>query len=133
MSRIENVGFFARFRTVLSGKNRQFREFTDAINGDTITGDFIVTIGKRAIIVTQVKNGRRVPIIIKQWMKTKTFKSKGKQPMFLLSCEDDRVIIEEFIDSDKNKWIHTSLVNAEGEGSKVACEDNNNNLIYEFN
>ncbi len=132
--RIENIGL-GYLWTILTGKNREYREFSDVLNGDTVKGEFIVTVGKRAIIATQVQNGKRVPIIVKRWRRTGG--SDKKELPFVCPVEypilredDAHFIVEWFIDSDRNEW---SCYHSDAGHNFVNCRNGtNNNLIYEF-
>lgn len=124
-SRIENIGF-GYIWTILTGKNREYSEFGDVLSGKIIKGDFIVTVGKRAIIATQLQNGKRVPIIVKRWRK---MGESDKKEYPVLQQGDAQFKAEWFIDSDHNNW---SYYFSDAGHNLLNCRDDDNNLIYEF-
>jgi len=124
-NRLENISLGYPW-TILTGRNRQFHEFSDVENGNIMRGDFIVTIGKRAIIATQVQDGKRVPIIVRRWKKVGK-SDKSEYPV--LQQGDAQFIAEWFIDSDHHNWTY---YHSDAGHNLVNCRDNNNTLIYEF-
>ena len=124
-NRIENISLGYPW-TIITGRNIQFYEFSDVENGNITKGDFIVTIGKRAIIATQVQSGKRVPIIVKRWRK---IKESDKKEYPILQQGDVQFISEWFVDSDHNNW---SYYHSDAGHNLVNCRDDDNNLIYEF-
>jgi len=80
--------------------------------------------------VTQVKNGKRVPIIVKRWRKTGECAGAEIEFSFVFK-NADTLVIEEFIDSDNNKWSYYSDL-LDSEYNELVCDDNDDNLIYEF-
>lgn len=123
--RIENISLGYPW-TILTGRNRQFREFSDVNKGKIVKGDFIVTVGKRAIIATQLQGGKRVPIIVKRWRK---MGEGDKREYPVLKQGDTQFISEWFIDSHGNNW---SYYHSNKGHNLVNCRDNDNDLIYEF-
>jgi len=140
---IENIGKIAYFWIILTGKNRQFHKWEDLklkqflshqneedvgkaeewINhfskGDMkegiMWGDIVITISKKAIIVTisvpWMYDGQRVPIIVKRWREIK--KKETSQETY-------------FIDTDDNTWKYYKNQN------KILCIDIDGNLLYKF-
>jgi len=124
-NRIENISLGYPW-TIITGRNRQFSEFTDVNDGKITKGDFIVTIGKRAIIATQLQNSKRVPFIVKRWRKMGK-SDKNEYPV--LEQDSFQFISEWFTDSDNNNW---SYYHSDAGHNLVNCRDSDNNLIYEF-
>ena len=73
---IQNIGLFNYLWIIITGKNREIAEIKkrnyndDKYIEEVIGGDFIITIGKKAIILTKYRNGRREPVIVRKWQKT---------------------------------------------------------------
>jgi CheY-like chemotaxis protein len=68
---IENIGRLNYTWTIITGKNK---ELTYLAKNDTkIDGSFILTLGKNAVILTDIINGKRIPIIVRKWKKTDEF------------------------------------------------------------
>jgi len=125
-TRIENISGGGYLWTILTGRSRHYYEFGDVQAGKIIKGEFIVTIGKRAIIATQVQNGRRMPIIVKRWSKVGESDAKENPK---LQQDDAQFNVEWFVDSDRNNW---SYYYSDAGHNLVNCRDNDNILIYEF-
>ena len=88
---IYNIGLLNYFFTTIFGKNRQI--ITEIIewkdkHGETKTEssicDYIITIGKKAIIITTANPNNsaiRLPLVVKSWKqigKTESFNEKNK-------------------------------------------------------
>lgn len=123
---IENISLLGYLWTIIVRRSRHFYEFGDVQNGKIIKGDFIVTVGKRAIIATQYQDGKRRPIIVKHWRKVG---EGGKKEYPILQQDDTQFISEWLIDSDDNNW---SYYHSDAGHNLVNCRDKNNTLIYEF-
>ncbi|MBU2529921.1 MAG: hypothetical protein KKD35_02680 [Elusimicrobia bacterium] len=77
---IYNIGKLAYPLAILTGKNYQVKKITKEIVNKNkeakqieIPGDFIMTIGKKNVILTKHQNGRREPIIVRPWKKNEPF------------------------------------------------------------
>lgn len=104
---IQNIGKFNYLLTSLIGKNRKVRYIKTKDNGEhKIDGDFIITIGKKHVILTDYQNGRRVPIIVKKWKETKEDVDRFMDTMRQTGNLDKEPNIKTkiFIDSDGLKW-----------------------------
>jgi hypothetical protein len=80
-NRIYNIGTFNYFKTIFFGKNRTVKKIVvetkkedGTSKSEILISDYIVTIGKKAIIVTilgaEGKATSRKPIIVVPWKKT---------------------------------------------------------------
>jgi hypothetical protein len=92
---INNIGQINYFITILTGTNREVIIFKD---NNELEGNFIITIGKKAIILTNTQNNRREPIIVKKWNKV----DKPKEGIFSLTDKYYRI----FIDTDGWIWSY---------------------------
>lgn len=127
---VQNIGRLNYLWTILTGKNRQFYEFEDLKFADglddlvekglvsqdsIIRGDIVVTIGKKAVIVTcsvpWLLNSKRGPIVVKRWREIKESTSSSEQ---------------QFVDSDGNRWIYYR------NKTQLECIDTNGNIVYKF-
>ena len=75
---IQSIGKINYLLTIITGKNREVKEIRkrDPNNGsednyETIHGDYIITIGRKAVIITQSFGNNQVPIVVKKWRKTR--------------------------------------------------------------
>ena len=103
--------------TIIKGRNRQVNEFIHHLNNEEhiISGDFILTIGKKAVILTR----DRKPIIVKRWTSIPLedyINESNFAPFFLSGVK----IAEVFKDSDN--WIWEGV---------VAEEINHFNVIHD--
>ncbi len=97
---IYNIGMLAYPLAILTGKNYQVKKITREIvnkNKESkqveIPGNFIITIGKKNVILTKHQNGRREPIIVKPWKRGDVF------------YEDNGKTIPYF-DIESYNWFH---------------------------
>ena len=85
--------------TIIFGRNREVSYIKDKDN-NIIDGNFILTIGRSAVILTDTVNGRREPVIVKSW-------NRGKKMLKELDIVNmNRKIFKEFIDSDGLTWTY---------------------------
>lgn len=97
---IYNIGKLAYPLAILSGKNHQVKKVTKEIVNKNkeakqieIPGDFIITIGKKYVILTKHQNGRREPIIVKPWKRGDAFHENGRKTI-------------PYIDVESYNWFH---------------------------
>ena len=103
---IENIGLINYPWTIITGRNREVYYLTKG--KEQIHGKFILTIGKKAVILTDHINGRREPIIVRKWKRIE------KSTVFLYT--------EKFKDSKGWEWIYSK---DERGGQWMAIEDKN--------
>lgn len=103
---MQYIGLILYIRTILFGRSFESSDFviTKIIDGEgkseqTIIGDFIVTVGKRAVIITESTNDGRSPIITKRWKGEEVIESDG---MF-----GDHSEFRMYEDVDGRKWTYT--------------------------
>ncbi len=90
---IERISHWGYLFAIIFGKNREAEGINFERGGDTpidryLDGNFIVTITNSILIVTDMVNGKRVPIIVKKWVK----KSEQHQDVYT--------------DVDGNQWLY---------------------------
>lgn len=130
---VQNIGRFNYLWTIINGKNREIVKITERIYNEngydekSIDGDFIITIGKRAVILTKYRNGRREPIIVRKWQKAQNdefidFVSG------LGNLANSSFKAETFIDNAGYKWTYCVDENQ----WITVHEPNNGKLIYEI-
>lgn len=90
---------------IMSGKNRQVMQVIEHLNGNEIpvNGDFVLTIGRSAVILTR----NREPIIVKRWTprSIESYITESNMTSFLFSGVK---IAEVYQDADgfgKASWI----------------------------
>ncbi|MFC1615775.1 hypothetical protein ACFL21_01430 [Patescibacteria group bacterium] len=120
---IQNIGRFKYLLTIIFGKNRQVSEIVMKDSKEFVNDDFVITIGKKAVILTNLENGRRVPIIVKRWKQIKA-KSEDLAKVFNEPKENS---FKTYIDSEGFKWEHN--YNVMGGEWLTAYDDNNNELF----
>lgn len=90
---------------IMSGSNRQVTEVIEYMNDEerTIDGDFILTIGKKVVILTR----DRKPVIVKRWTpkSIESYMDQSKRTSFTLS----RVKITE-VYQDSDGWIWEGII-----------------------
>ncbi|MBD3328635.1 hypothetical protein GF340_05025 [Candidatus Peregrinibacteria bacterium] len=110
---IENIGLLKYTWTILTGKNRQIEYFAE--KGERIRGEFIITLGKNAVILTNISEGKRIPIIVRPWEK----------------IEDNNLFmrITKFIDNKNFEWIFSS----QNGNEFIEVNDENGDELYTMN
>lgn len=99
---VSNIGSIRYLSTIFLGNNRQVIKILDVASGEYIYGDYIISIGKKAVILTEERDGRRVPLIVKNWNKQK---EKHESSVFVgagKNYEEDT-----YFDTDNRKWVYT--------------------------
>ena len=98
---IYNISKIGYLLTILFGRNKKIKKVTKEIeckNKETkqieIPGEFIITIGKKNVILTKYQNGRREPIIVKPWTRGKTIYEENKK-------------VITYIDNESYNWFYT--------------------------
>lgn len=130
---IQNIGRFNYLWTIFTGKNRQVEKIErrvysrDGYTDKAINGDFILTIGKRAIILTIYRNNRREPVIVRKWKKIQN-SSIGKVMTTLGQLTNSSTKVETFIDSAGYRWEYYT----DDKQWIVVYEPNNGELSYEI-
>ncbi len=113
LENIQDIGRFNYLWTIVTGKNRQIDKIIkqtyskDKYSKKTIFGDFIITIGKKAVILTKLRNGRRETIIVRKWqVDQKIQKEEDSNYNFVKYIEKTKPIVKtkNFIDSTGYKW-----------------------------
>ena len=64
---VRNIGSLKYIWTILTGKNRQIKLLTE--KGEKIQGQFVITMGKNAVIITDIQDGKRIPVLVRPWKK----------------------------------------------------------------
>ena len=102
---------------IMRGSNRQVTEVVEHVNDEerTIDGDFILTIGKKAVILTR----NREPVIVKRWtpQSIESYMDQSKITAFTLSGVK---IAEVYQDSDG--WIWEGIVDEDGNHFNVISD-----------
>ena len=102
----KSLGVLRYTLTIMFGSNRQVTEVIQHINDEelVIDGDFVLTIGKSAVILTR----NREPVIVKRWAprSLESYLDESKKTSFLFSGVK---IAEVYQDSDG--WIWEGIVN----------------------
>lgn len=93
---IQNIGKLNYLLAIATGKNKEIRSITRK-NKENIVGDFIITIAKNVVILTNHQNGRREPIIVKKW------KEIESEPDTFFAVKT-HIKTREFLDSDGCRW-----------------------------
>lgn len=95
-----NIGKIGYLLTILFGENREIKKVTKEILNKNkevkqieILGDFIITIGKKSVILTKYQNGRREPIIVKPWVRGEPFFEGNKKTV-------------PYVDVESYNWFH---------------------------
>jgi hypothetical protein len=103
--------------TIMRGRNRQVTEVIHHVNDEerTIDGDFILTIGGKAVILTR----NREPVIVKRWkpQSIENYMDQSKITVFTLSGVK---ITEVYQDSDG--WIWEGIVDEDGNHFNVISD-----------
>ncbi len=75
---IQKIGNFNYFWAILTGKNKKVIEIVkknyinnEEYSEEIIRGDFIITISKKFVILTEYKNNKRCPLIVRKWKEEK--------------------------------------------------------------
>lgn len=131
---VQNIGFLNYLWTIITGKNREVIEITereyksDKYSEKTVEGDFVITIGKKVVILTKYRNGRREPVIVRKWQKTQNDNFVnvigGLDRLSNSSFKADT-----FIDNAGYKWVY--FVDGNNQWITVN-EPDNGKLIYEI-
>ena len=108
---LENIGLFKYTWTIITGKNREVSHISK--NRERILGEFIITIGNRAVIITNQINGRRTPIIVRRWKK--------------IDESDFMLHSKKYKDSKGLKWIISKYNNG---NEFVIVNDENGKEVY---
>ncbi len=137
---IQNIGRFNYLWTIFIGKNREIAKITKRIynkNGydeENINGDFIITIGNKAIILTKYRNGRREPIIVRKWQTDKKIqKDEDFTYNFIKRIEKEKspAKIQNFIDNAGYRWKYFVAKDFLGRNEFIdVYKPKNGNLIY---
>ncbi len=93
---VQDIGKLNYLLAILTGKNKKIRRI-EGKNEEEIVGDFIITLAKKAVILTKYQNGRREPVIVKKWKEI-----KGNSNIFFTIKPNFKT--KEFLDSDGLKW-----------------------------
>lgn len=111
---------------IMKGNNRQVTQMIEHIDGEkfSISGDFLLTIGKKMVILTQ----DRKPVIVKRWSPCTLESYIDVQKMTVLSFSGVKVS-EVYQDSDG--WIWEGNV-ADGENSFRVLQDDKEIFTIEF-
>ena len=103
--------------TIMRGSNQQVTEVVEHVNDEerTIDGDFILTIGKKAVILTR----NRESVIVKRWkpQSIESYMDRSKITAFTLSGVK---IAEVYQDSDG--WIWEGIVDEDGNHFNVISD-----------
>lgn len=105
----DNIGNLKYLATIVTGRNRQVSKFTTfEYQGDdqipTIQkGDYVVTIGRKYIIITLGQEPRRAPILIRKWIK---IQNDGFDQWVdtMKGPKGGKMRTETFIDSSDHLW-----------------------------
>ncbi len=108
--------------TIMRGRNRQITKVIQHINDEErlIDGDFVLTIGKKAVILTR----NREPVFVKRWTprSLESYVDESKMTSFLFSGVK---ITEVYQDSDG--WIWEGIVDDDGNHFNIIA---NNDYLY---
>jgi len=108
--------------TIMRGRNRQITKVIQHINDEesVIDGDFVLTIGKKAVILTR----NREPVIVKRWAarSIESYVDESNMPSFLFAGVK---ITEVYQDSDG--WIWEGIVDDDGNHFNIIA---NNDYLY---
>lgn len=121
-----SIGTFRYSMAIMKGNNRQVTQMIEHIDGEkfSISGDFLLTIGKKMVILTQ----DRKPVIVKRWSPCTLESYIDVQKMTVLSFSGVKVS-EVYQDSDG--WIWEGNV-ADGENSFRVLQDDKEIFTIEF-
>ena len=96
---VQDIGKLNYLLAILIGKNKKIRSIKGK-NEEEIVGDFIITIAKKAVILTKYQNGRREPVIVKKWKEI-----KDNSNIFFTIKPNFKT--KEFLDNDGLKWEYS--------------------------
>jgi|GEM_PF-2539978 len=94
MKHIENIGALRYFISIIIGSN--YRVVSLQEDGEDVEGDFLATISKKVFILTEQKDGRRCPIIVRKWKKG----TQKSMPIPLMG----EIHTTSFVDLDAQIW-----------------------------
>jgi len=104
--------------TIMRGSNRQVNQVIQYVKDEEIAldGDFILTVGKKAVILTR----NREPVIVKRWTSrpVESYMDTSKITSFVLS----NVKIAE-VYQDNDGWIWEGIVDDDGNHFNVISNE----------
>jgi len=134
---VQNIGVTNYLFTIWTGKNRQVRQIIkrDWIDGnenksEIIPGDFIITIGRKAVILTKYQDNRRVPIITKKWRRIENCEFDDFMELFA-NVADSSFTPKTYMDNDGLIWTYVKSI-TDKEKEWVTLHDEDGKVKYEI-
>jgi hypothetical protein len=104
--------------TIMRGRNQQVTQVIKYVDDkeESLVGDFLLTLGKKAVILTRDRN----PTIVKRWIPVpiETYMDESKMTSFLFS----KVKISE-VYQDSDGWIWEGIVDDDGNHFNVISNE----------
>lgn len=92
--KIENIGMLSYMWAIATG--RSYRVSDIECGGERLDKGYFLTVHKRFVVLTELKDGKRSPLIVKRWEKQDDLYS------FLRTSETAK--ITDYLDRDGWKW-----------------------------